>query len=244
MNAPFASIKDYVPSWREQQEQSDRYFGRHWDFLNDNFLNEFTITMVDGGTDAGQVRACNGLGGVFTLTNNDADNDNHTFQEKAENILFSTGLEEACFYGEIKVGDADQTDWFLGFGITDTTGLVPGTGSEYVTDLLGLKSDDGDASIDLAVEKNAADNTYLGEAGLGTIEDDTYIKLGVHVTPTATAGEARIRVYINGVKVKDAVYTTVPDDEALAFSFAFQNGTAAAHTMTSKVMGYRGRLAA
>ncbi len=167
---------------------------------------DWTITTTEGGTGNASEALTNVAGGALLITNDDADNDSDEFQLAVESFKFASG-KKSWFKTRFKVSDATQSDWIIGLCITDTT-LI-----DAVSDGVYFKKDDGDASIDFALELNGS---ATEASGIATQSDDTFVTLGWYFDGDTTNG---IKYYVDG-------------NEELAVSFALQNGAAAAKTMT------------
>ena len=173
---------------------------------------DWTVTE----TQAGATQALtDGDGGLLLLTNTAADNDLVALQKVGESYRFASG-KKLFFEARFKVSNATQSDVVMGLQITDTTPLD-------VTDgVFFLKSDDS-TTISLLVEKNNTATT----TSVGTLADDTYIRLGFYYD-----GNSSIQAFVNGTYVATSATTNLVDDEDLTISFAIQNGNAVARTMT------------
>jgi hypothetical protein len=173
---------------------------------------DWTVTE----TQAGATQALtDGDGGLLLLTNTAADNDLVALQKVGESYRFASG-KKLFFEARFKVSNATQSDVVMGLQITDTTPLD-------VTDgVFFLKSDES-TTISLLVEKNSTATT----TSVGTLADDTYIRLGFYYD-----GNSSIQAFVNGTYVATSATTNLVDDEDLTISFAIQNGNAVARTMT------------
>ncbi len=181
---------------------------------------DWTITTTEGGTGNASEALTNVAGGALLITNDDADNDSDEFQLAVESFKFASG-KKSWFKTRFKVSDATQSDWIIGLCITDTT-LIDG-----MSDGVYFKKDDGDASIDFALELNGS---ATEASGIATQSDDTFVTLGWYFDGDTTNG---IKYYVDGThKGTQTTMTNLCTDEELAVSFALQNGAAAAKTMT------------
>ena len=173
---------------------------------------DWTVTE----TQAGATQALtDGDGGLLLLTNTAADNDLVALQKVGESYRFASG-KKLFFEARFKVSNATQSDVVMGLQITDTTPLDVSDGVFF------LKSDDS-TTISLLVEKNNTATT----TSVGTLADDTYIRLGFYYN-----GNSSIQAFVNGTYVATSATTNLVDDEDLTISFAIQNGNAVARTMT------------
>ena len=173
---------------------------------------DWTVTE----TQAGATQALtDGDGGLLLLTNTAADNDLVALQKVGESYRFESG-KKLFFEARFKVSNATQSDVVMGLQITDATPLDVSDGVFF------LKSDDS-TTINLLVEKNNTATT----TSVGTLADDTYIRLGFYYD-----GNSSIQAFVNGTYVATSATTNLVDDEDLTISFAIQNGNAVARTMT------------
>lgn len=183
----------------------DRYVAADW-----------TVTTVDGGTDAAAVRALvDGDGGLFSITNDDADDDANFLQKKGESFRFASG-KELWFKARWKLGDATESDAVMGLQITDTTPLA-------VTDGVYFLKADGAASLAFYVTKNS---TQSSKTAIATMVNDTFIETAFHYD-----GRSVIEIWVDGEAVGSLPVINLPDDEDLTVSFGVQNGAAAAKSM-------------
>jgi len=181
---------------------------------------DWTITTTEGGTGNASEALTNVAGGALLITNDDADNDSDEFQLAVESFKFASG-KKSWFKTRFKVSDATQSDWIVGLCITDTTII------DALPDGVYFKKDDGDASIDFALELNGS---ATEASGIATQSDDTFVTLGWYFDGDTTNG---IKYYVDGThKGTQTTMTNLCTDEELAVSFALQNGAAAAKTMT------------
>jgi len=186
----------------------------HTYFEDFDYYNAANWTVTE--TQAGATQALtDGDGGLLLLTNTAADNDLVALQKVGESYRFASG-KKLFFEGRFKVSNATESDVVMGLQITDTTPLDVSDGVFF------LKSD-GSTTISLLVEKNGTATT----TSVGTLADDTYIRLGFYYD-----GNSSIQAFVNGTYVATSATTNLVDDEDLTVSFALQNGNAVARTMT------------
>lgn len=185
----------------------DRYTAADW-----------VIQTVETGTGSATEALTDGDGGLFLITNDDADNDADFFQTIAEGFLMEAG-KPAWFKCRFKVSNATQSDVVFGLQIRDTTPLDVTDGIYF------LKADDA-TSISLICRKNAT--TGSTSVAVGNLADDTYITLGWYYD-----GVDSVKGYVNDVHAGTVSATSdfLPDTE-LTVSFGVQNGSAGAKTMT------------
>lgn len=182
---------------------------------------DWTVTEVGTGS-----RALTDVdGGALLITNAAADNDRNELQKVGESFLLTAG-KKAFFKARFKVSDATQSDFVIGLMVTDTTlqGSVDGDGA---TDGIFFSKDDGDALLDVQVQKNATTGQNRA-AGIATVVADTFLTVG-----WAYDGVSELKYYVDGVQLGllDASSTYLPDTE-LTVSMAMMNGEAVAKTMT------------
>ena len=177
---------------------------------------DFTNTEVGTGTRAlGAV-----AGGVLVVTNAAADNDGNFFQLVAAPFGVLVANKKAVFRARFKVLEILQADLVMGFQLTDTTPLD-------ATDGIFFQKDDGDALLDIYVEKNTTTGRN-SQAGVATLVADTFVTLGIYYD-----GAGYAHFYVDDARVwsLDASSTYFPD-AAMNVSFGLQNGQAVANVLT------------
>lgn len=196
-----------------------------WHVYHDDFdtytAADWTVTEVGVATQA----LTDGDGGLLLITNAAADNDSSESQKVGESFLLTAG-KRTFFKARFKVSDATQSDFLIGLAVTDTTlqGSVSGAG---VTDGVFFNKDDGDALLDIQVQKNATTG-QVRAAGIATVVSDTFLTVA-----WAYNGVDKVTYFVDDANLGylDASSTYLPDTE-LTVSFALQNGEAVAKTMT------------
>jgi hypothetical protein len=182
---------------------------------------EFTYTLVNASTFAHADVA----GGGVILTCDTAENDGITLQlgdelgGAGENVSFAA--EYPTYLGAtIQINDVDQTDFVLGFCITDTT-LSGG-----MTDGLYFRSVDESAVVNFVLEQDSVESVNA----VATMTDATDV-----VFEMLYYG-SNVYVYVDGT-----LQVTIADtdanfcnDELLRLSVELLTGEAIANTMTIK----------
>lgn len=193
-------------------------------YFNDfhNYVaGDWTVTEVGSGS-----RALTDInGGALLVTNAAADNDRNELQKVGEGFLLADG-KKAFFKARFKVSDATQSDFLIGLAVTDTT-LQGSVDDDGVTDGIMFSKDDGDASLDVSVQKNTTTGQNRA-AAIATVVDDTFLEVA-----WAFDGVSEVKYFVDGVHKGslDASSTYLPDTE-LTVSFAMMNGEGVAKTMT------------
>lgn len=190
----------------------------HTDFddFNTYLSTDWTATEIGaGGTQA----LTAGDGGLLLITSDALDNDGVAMQRTVASFLMES-TKRAFFKIRFKCAKATESDIMAGLVIADTTPFD-------ATDGIFFQKDDGDAQIDIYVEKN----TTTGRASatnVGTFAADTYTEWAWYYD-----GAAYTFFYIDNVLVYrlDSSSTYLPDAD-LALTFAYRNGEAGATTMT------------
>ena len=141
-------------------------------------LGDWLVTLVDGGGDNGEVIrvADDGVGGLLTLTTNDADDDSIEMQMNGEAWQLASG-KDVVFEVRMKGADVSEFDWFVGLAITDTT-VMGG-----VTDRIGFECPDSTGDIDAISEKDSTQTTTDSTKNLA---DDTFVVLRFETSGTGT----------------------------------------------------------
>lgn len=177
---------------------------------------DWIINTTEAGTGSATEAISNADGGVLLITTDDADDDNDFFQWAKETFKFASG-KKLWFKIRFQTSEATQSDLAFGLQITDTTPLA-------VTDGVYFRKDDGDANIDFVVVK---DSTATTATAASTLTAATWTELAFYYD-----GQSSITAYKDDVPIATSVTTNLPDDEELTVSFAIQNGSAGAKTLS------------
>ncbi len=182
--------------------------------LSDYLATDWTITALAGtNTIAVDVDDPNG---VLLLTTGATEDNGSGYQSKIEAFRLAAG--KACeFEARFKMGDVTQTDFVLGLQITDTTPFA-------VSDGVWFGSDDGDALLDFHSAKGSVQSDV---AGVATLVDDTWIKVGWYWDGVDT----NIQIFVNDVRVGAVPFATYGPTTELCISIALTTGEAVANTM-------------
>lgn len=178
----------------------------------------WTTTVVEvgaGTTDFSPNNVAGRLGSVVPAAN---ENDGGSYQLLGENVQFDSN--QLIYAGmEFQGSDIDQSDLFFGMAIVDTA-LLGG-----VTDAVYFESLDGSAAVAIVAEKDSTETTG---ATTGTLVDavDSIIEFLWDGT--------RLKAYVDGTQIYNAVPANVPDDEDLRLSLEFLTGEAVANTLNIK----------
>lgn len=187
------------------------------------YFNDFHTYAAGDWTITGSptvAQIANTAGGAISVTAaNTTDNTVSVFQQVAENFLIAPG-KKAWFKTRLKQATAVEGDFVAGLCIIDTSPIASAP-----SDGIFFRKDDDDALIDIQVNDGSA---AVSSTGLATLVDDTYVTLGWYYDGVNT-----VKAYVNDVETATLTLTAAHlanlDDEPLAVTFAFQNGTTAAH---------------
>lgn len=178
----------------------------------------WTTTVVSAGTGDTEWDPNNEAGRLGTITPADNENDGGNYQLLGEN--FSCAGAHAFYIGmEAKSNDVDQIDLFFGAAIVDTDLLGA------VTDAVYFESLDESSTVAIVAEKGSSETTGAVTA---TLTDDTDFILEMLFDGT------RLKAYVDGVKIFDAVPANLPDTEPLRLSLHFLTGEAVVNTLNVK----------
>lgn len=192
--------------------------------LYHTYFNDFdTYTAGDWvvtETDAGATQALTaGDGGWLLITNTAADNDLVALQKTPAAFAFTAG-KKTFFSARLKVDNATQCDFVVGLQVVDVTPLDVTDGVYF------LKADDA-ATLDIICRKDASTGSTSASA-IATLADDTFVTLAWYYD-----GVSKIVYAVNGSVLGSLAATSAFLPDALCtVSFALQNGSAAARTMT------------
>jgi hypothetical protein len=189
---------------------------------------DWVITTIEAGAGSATEAISDAVGGKLLITNDAANNDRDCFQwaggkgAVAETFKFTTG-KKLQFVTKLATDDASLAGVIAGLHITDTDPLGG------VSDGIYFRSALDSADLYLVVEKNSTESTLL----VGALEDAVETELEFYYD----GASSRIEAYKDGVRVGSLPLTNAPDDEELALSFAIQNGSAVARTLTVDYIG-------
>ena len=177
----------------------------------------WTITRVEAGSPGESTFGpTDGVGGIGRLATDINENDGVNAQLRGESFQLAAGVE--LYFGiRFKLGEATQSDLFLGLAITDTD-ILGG-----VTDRIGFQKLDGSTDITFALEK---DSTETLTAALATAETTGY-----HTAEFFLDANGTVEVFVDGVSVAMPAAENLPDDEALRVSLQLLSGAAGANTL-------------
>lgn len=194
----------------------------------DYAAGDWVITTTEAGASSATEAVSSAAGGVLVVTNDAADNDADFFQwaggsGAAKEMFKFTSGKKLQFAARFKVSDATESDLFIGLYITDTD---PVGG---LTDGIYFRKVDGDATLQLVVEKDSTEST----ADVAELADDTWIAVEFYYD----GANDRIEAYADGVRVTSVATTNAPDDEEVALSFGIQNGEAVSKVLSLDYIG-------
>jgi len=180
-------------------------------------------TKVDADTDGGETYtlADDGVGGLWEIVTNDADNDSEAFQANGEMFKPAAG-KTIWFECRFKVDDAGLCEYCIGLAEA-----VAGDGIDSPDDCLCFVNQDGtsDETIKFVGDKATAQD--LNDTSV-TLVDDTFVTVGFKVN-----GVTSVDVYVNGTLIAAAaVLTANIPVEALSPIVSIRNASAAVSTLT------------
>lgn len=160
--------------------------------------------------------------GALLITNAAADNDSSESQGTEENWVIASGRKSG-FACKFKVSGTVTIDAIIGLCITDTT-LIDG-----LTDGIYFRIVDASADLTLVAEKGSAETIVTG---IATMVADTYVEVGFHYDGNSTISAFSRAADSDKWLKQGSITANLPDDENLAISYALQNGSAVATTMS------------
>lgn len=206
-------VRDTVNTWRWYDAFGPEV--RKWKLDHTDVVSTTTavgsIVTVTNGT---LVATDSTTGGAVTLTVAGADNDLITVQSHSEAFYFAS--KWPAYYGcKFQLVDADQTDFFAGWCIKDTT-LEGG-----MSDGLYFRLVDQSAVLSLVLEQDSAETTVE----VATLVDATDYMLELYHD-----GDY-VYAYINGVLAASVATSNANfcNDEHLCGTFGIQAGEGAAN---------------
>ncbi len=186
-------------------------------------MGTWLVTVVDGGTDNGEVLVTSDAeaGGVVTLTTNDADDDLLSLQMNGE-AWKPAEFKDIWFVCRFKITDVSECDWFLGLATTDTA-VVAGT-----TNSIGFRCPDSTGDIDVVVENGTSETAT--DTGVD-LSDATFVKVGFHVQSNDV-----VEFMVDDV-IKVRTTDNLPEDDPLTLTMEIRNDGAAANTLEVDYIG-------
>lgn len=189
------------------------FFDDFYDLLDGT--TKWIYTEVGAG---GAISQPDAAGGICRLTTDALDNDSVQVQKIGESFKLATG-KPLWFEARLRLVTAAkhvQSDVLVGLAITDTTLLPIGS---LPTDGVYFRKDDGTALFGAITNKDSAETAT---PSVLTFAAATYYKFGIFFD-----GAGSVLFYVDGALVATHILT-IPDDEELTPSIAYQNGEAGA----------------
>lgn len=176
-------------------------------------------------TQAGATQALTaGDGGWLALVNSAANNDLNAIQKTPAAFSFTAG-KQAWFNTRLKVDDATNAAFVVGMQVVDTTPLDVTDGIYFLKAAAGT-------SVSFICRKDATTGS-TSIASIGTMANDTFATMSWYYDGIAT-----VYCSFNGVVVGSLAATSAYlPDTITTVSFAIQNSTAVARTMTVDRIG-------
>ena len=190
------------------------------DILNPNGTDPtgWTTTVVEAGSGDTNFSPNNVAGRLGTITCAAADNDGGSYQLLGENVQFDSN--QLIYAGmEAKINDVDQSDLFFGFAIVDTALLGA------VNDAVYFESLDESAVVGIVAEKGGTETT--GATTVTLVDATDFI---IEYLWDGT----RLKAYVDGVQIFNAVPANIPNTEDLRLSLEFLTGEGTANTLNIK----------
>lgn len=199
-------------------------FATYFDDFFKYVVADYTLTTVEAGAGAATEALLAGPGGLLLVTNDNADNDADWFQVPTEQFKYVAG-KKLQFVMRFKLSRIDG-DFMAGLYITDTDPIGG------VSDGIYFRKLAAEAGLSLIVEKDAAESAAVV---ITTLAADTWYEVEFYYDGV----DDKVKAYVGGVGSGSVINTNAPNDEDLALSFGFQNGSANASTLTVDYIGAR-----
>lgn len=203
----------------------DRDVNAFTTYFNDFFAyaaTDWTLTTVEAGAGSATEALLAGPGGLILITNDAADNDADWFQVPTEQFKYVAG-KKLQFTMRFQLSRVDG-DFMAGLYITDTDPIGG------VSDGIYFRKLAAEAGLSLIVEKNATESAVVV---IPTIVAATWYIVEFYYD----GSDSKIKAYVDRTGAGSVPLTNAPDDEDLALSFGFQNGSANASTLTVDFIG-------
>ena len=158
-------------------------------------------------TGASAAITADGTGGEVNLTSAaTTDNDGASIQAKQESFALPTSAGKKLYFeSRVKISDATQTDFLVGFTEAFTTNPENALLSANV---IGFVKVDGSAIVKGTTESGGTQTLVeFADTTKSTMENDTYVTLGLVATKNDTVN--KVEFYINRNKVGQST-TNIP----------------------------------
>jgi hypothetical protein len=158
-------------------------------------------------TGASAAIAADGTGGEVNLTSaGTTDNDGASIQAKQESFALPTSAGKKLYFEtRVKISDATQTDFLVGF--TETFATNP-ENALLSSNVIGFVKVDGSAIVKGTTESGDTQTLVeFADTTKSTMENDTYVTLGLVATKNDTVN--KVEFYINRNKVGQST-TNIP----------------------------------
>lgn len=180
---------------------------------------EWELTITEGAGNTTHV-VTDRAGGALLITTGTNENDGISMQLGAaagENILLN-GTDHLYVGARLALGDADQSDLWVGVAVTDTD-LLGG-----VTDSISFRSPDASGNVFFVVENTNVEDSIAA----GVLTDGGYVDLEFLYDGESVTG------YFNGTAIGCVGKASVafPDDQEMRLSLEFLTGEGNANTCT------------
>lgn len=180
------------------------------DFVEPFDTDQWTINSVESGSGSASEATGDALGGVLTLTNDDADDDADQIIYVNEAFDFDSG--PIWFEARLKVPVTTNIDLMAGLiateDLTAVTDNLPANGVVW-------KKDDGDSDLDVA---SADAGTDQAKSAVGSLDTDW------HRYGLAIDNDRNVGAYLDGVNVAHIDGSYVDTDNLVAPSLMVRNG--------------------
>ncbi len=166
--------------------------------------HNWTIVKDSG---ASAAIAADGTGGEVNLTSTaTTDNDGASIQAKQESFALPTSAGKKLYFEtRVKISDATQTDFLVGFTEAFTTNPESALLSQNV---IGFVKVDGSAIVKGTTESGGTQTLVtFDDTTKSTMENDTYVTLGLVATKNDTVN--KVEFFINRNKVGQST-TNIP----------------------------------
>lgn len=174
---------------------------------------DWTVTRVEAGAGESTLTRVDGVGGILRITTDANEDDGVNAQLIGESFKLASG-NIVYFGARVALGEATQSDLFIGLAITDTD-ILGG-----VTDRIGFEKLDGVTTTKAMLEK---DSTETLSGTLATMDTSFH-------TYEFYYDGSTVEFFIDGTSVYTPAVTNLPNDEELRVSLHFLAGSTTAKT--------------
>ncbi len=179
------------------------------DFIDASWFILFPLITETGNATAPAATNINDeeKNGILLITTGTGDNEDLMYQVDAETIKLEASKDYWFVCRVNSVVETTDIGYSFGIGALDSTTDMLAAGK--VVDGIYFQTLGDGTDIDFVTEKAG---TQAVSAGVSTVAADTFRKLAFQIEMSGTAGEGRVKVWVDDILVKDYFSTVLPTE--------------------------------